>query len=67
MIISDFVVNDDRSGPPLALIFAADMLLKSKHGGTWRRADYQDWLAEAGFKDISFQATPSPSTLVFAR
>lgn len=67
LVISDFVVNDDRSGPPFALIFAADMLLKTKHGGTWRRGDYQDWLAEAGFKDISFQATPSPSTLIFAR
>ena len=67
LVISDFVVNDDRSGPPFALIFAADMLLKSKQGGTWRRADYRDWLAEAGFKDVSFQATPSPSTLVFAR
>lgn len=67
LVISDFVVNDDRSGPPFALIFAADMLLKSKHGGTWRRADYQHWLGEAGFTDLSFQAAPTPSTLIFAR
>jgi O-methyltransferase domain/Dimerisation domain len=67
LVISDLVVNNDRSGPPFALIFAADMLLKSKYGGTWRRADYEDWLAEAGFTDVSFQATPSPNTLVFAR
>jgi hypothetical protein len=42
------------------------MLLKSKKGGTWRRADYQTWLAEAGFDDISFHPTPSPTTLIFA-
>jgi hypothetical protein len=43
------------------------MLLKSKHGATWRRTDYQAWLAKAGFQDVSFQPTPSPSTLIFAR
>lgn len=67
LVISDYVVDDDRSGPPFALVFASVMLLQSKHGGTWRRADYHAWLAKAGFDDISFQPTPSPATLVFAR
>lgn len=67
LVISDYIVDDDRSGPPFPLIFASEMLLKSKHGGTWRRADYLAWLAKAGFQDVSFQATPSPATLVFAR
>jgi len=67
LVISDFVVDDDRSGPPFPLIFASEMLLNSKHGGTWRRADYRAWLAEAGFEEVSFQPTPSPATLVFAR
>jgi SAM-dependent methyltransferase len=67
LVISDFIVDDDRSGPPFPLIFASEMLLHSKQGGTWRRADYRAWLAEAGFEDVSFQPTPSPATLVFAR
>jgi SAM-dependent methyltransferase len=67
LVISDFVVDDDRSGPPFPLIFASEMLLKSKQGGTWRRADYHAWLVEAGFEHVSFQPTPSPATLVFAR
>jgi hypothetical protein len=67
LVINDFIVDDDRSGPPFPLIFASEMLLKSKQGGTWRRADYHAWLAKAGFDDISFQPTPSPATLVFAR
>ncbi|MDT0344936.1 class I SAM-dependent methyltransferase [Streptomyces litchfieldiae] len=67
LVVCDFIVDDDRGGPPFPLIFAAEMLLKSKQGGTWRRADYQDWLAKAGFEDISFHPTPSPATLVFAR
>jgi SAM-dependent methyltransferase len=67
LVINDYIVDDDRSGPPYPLIFASEMLLKSKQGGTWRRADYHAWLAKAGFEDVSFQPTPSPTTLVFAR
>jgi predicted O-methyltransferase YrrM len=67
LVIADYVVDDDRGGPPYALVFAAEMLLKSRHGTTWRRADYAAWLAKAGFEDVSFQPTPSPATLIFAR
>jgi SAM-dependent methyltransferase len=67
LVINDYIVDDDRSGPPFPLLFASEMLLKSKQGGTWRRADYHAWLAKAGFEDVSFQPTPSPTTLVFAR
>lgn len=67
LVICDYIVDDDRSGPAFPLIFASEMLLKSTQGGTWRRADYQTWLVKAGFEEISFQPTPSSSTLVFAR
>jgi SAM-dependent methyltransferase len=67
LVICDYVVDDDRGGPSFALTFAAEMLLKSKQGGTWRRADYQTWLTKAGFEDVTFQPTPSPATLVIAR
>jgi ubiquinone/menaquinone biosynthesis C-methylase UbiE len=67
LVVSDYVVDDDRAGPPYALTFAAEMLLKSRQGGTWRRADYHDWLTKAGFEEIEFRTTPSPATLIFAR
>jgi ubiquinone/menaquinone biosynthesis C-methylase UbiE len=67
LVINDYIVDDDRSGPPFPLLFASEMLLKSKQGGTWRRADYHAWLAKAGFEHVSFHPTPSPATLVFAR
>lgn len=67
LVVCDFVVDDDRSGPPFPLVFASEMLLKSARGGSWRRADYRDWLTKAGFADISFQETSTPATLVFAR
>jgi SAM-dependent methyltransferase len=67
LVVSDFIVEDDRSGPPFSLLFASEMLLNTKQGGTWRGPDFRGWLAEAGFTDISFRPTPTPATLVLAR
>ncbi|MEU7911077.1 class I SAM-dependent methyltransferase [Microbispora bryophytorum] len=67
LVVCDYVADDDRGGPFFPLLFASEMLLKSKKGGTWRQADYRAWLTEAGFDDVSFHSTESPTTLVFAR
>lgn len=67
LVISELIVDDDRSGPAFPLIFASTMLLQSKHGTTWRKSDYAQWLTEAGFTEVTFQPTPGPSTLIFAR
>ena len=66
LLISDFVVDDDRSGPPFPLLFRSEMLLRTREGSSWRRADYEAWLREAGFANVSFEPTPSPATLVYA-
>jgi hypothetical protein len=66
LVVSDFVVKDDRTGSPHALLFASQMLVASKEGSSWREADYRAWLAEAGFKTVSFEPTPGPSTLIYA-
>lgn len=67
-VISDFVLNDDRTpNHPWTGIFHTFMLLQSKAGATWRQADYRAWLSEAGFHKIEFTPTSSPSTLVLAR
>lgn len=67
LVVSDYVVDDDRSGPPFALTFAGEMLIKSRHGSTWRRGDYRAWLTAAGFEDVRFVETSSPTVLVLAR
>lgn len=66
LVINDFVLNDDRTGHPFALLFAAQMLLVTKGGFTWRQADYRQWLGEAGFAKVEIVPTPTPATLVFA-
>jgi SAM-dependent methyltransferase len=47
--ISEFVANDDRRGPPQALIFAVNMLVNTDDGDTFTFPEISAWLREAGF------------------
>ena len=68
LVISDFVLNDDRtSNHPWTGIFHTFMLIQSKAGAAWRQADFRAWLDEAGFQSVAFSPTPTPSTLILAR
>jgi SAM-dependent methyltransferase len=67
LVIADFVLSKDRGGHPFALLFHATMLLNTAEGAAWTEPDYRAWLSEAGFRDVSFETTPTPATLVYAR
>ena len=67
LVINDFILSDERTGHPFAMMFAAQMLLATTAGTTYRQADYRSWLGEAGFPSVEFVETGTPSTLVFAR
>jgi SAM-dependent methyltransferase len=67
LLINDFILNDDRTGHPFAMMFASEMLLVSKGGNAWRQSDYRTWLAEAGFASVDIVPTPGPATVVFAK
>ena len=64
--IAEFVPNDDRTGPPNALLFAVNMLVNTEAGDTFTFAEMSEWLREAGFKDVrqlDTGAGPSPLLL----
>ena len=67
LLVNDFVLNDDRTGHPFAMMFPSQMLLVSKGGNAWRQSDYRTWLAEAGFASVDVVPTPTPATVVFAK
>jgi ubiquinone/menaquinone biosynthesis C-methylase UbiE len=67
LLVNDFVLNDDRTGHPFAMLFASQMLVVTKNGFTYRQADYRSWLTEAGFTSIDIVPTGTPSTVVVAR
>jgi len=64
LVINDFVLDDQRSGHPFAMLFASQMVLVTKGGLTWRQSDYRQWLSQAGFTSVEFVDTHTPSTVV---
>jgi 2-polyprenyl-3-methyl-5-hydroxy-6-metoxy-1,4-benzoquinol methylase len=66
VVISEFLPNDDRTGPPTSLIFAVNMLLHTAAGDTFTFAEIAAWLREAGFVNPRLLKAPAPSPLVLA-
>jgi SAM-dependent methyltransferase len=64
--ISEFIPDDDRTGPPAPLIFAVNMLLHTEAGDTFTFAEMAGWLREAGFANPRLLDAPSPSPLLLA-
>jgi len=66
VVISEFLPNEDRTGPPLPLIFAVNMLLHTEAGDTFTFAEIAGWLQEAGFVNPRRLEAPAPSPLILA-
>jgi len=64
--IAEFLVNDDRTGPPMGLIFAVNMLVATEHGDTFSFNEIGGWLREAGFENAQMLDVPGPSPLILA-
>ena len=64
--ISEFVPNDDRTGPVPPLIFAVNMLVNTDSGDTFTFAEMSAWLREAGFVNPRLLEAPAVSPLVLA-
>lgn len=64
--IAEFLVNEDRSGPPNGLLFAVNMLVATEEGDTWSFPEIAAWLEEAGFESARTLPSPGPSPLILA-
>jgi ubiquinone/menaquinone biosynthesis C-methylase UbiE len=64
--VAEFLVNDDRTGPPMGLIFAVNMLVATEHGDTFSFSEIADWLDQAGFENPRLLESPGPSPLILA-
>lgn len=64
--VQEFVPDDDRNGPPSALIFAVNMLINTEAGDTFTFKEMSGWMREAGFKNPRLLKVPSVSPLVLA-
>ncbi len=67
LLIGEFIPNDDRTGPPLSMLFGLNMLLYTPVGDVFTMKEYRGWLKDAGFKTVRAVRTPAaPSPLILA-
>lgn len=64
--IAEFLVNEDRTGPAMGLIFAVNMLVNTDDGDTFSFDEISAWLREAGFENPRTLDSPGPSPLILA-
>lgn len=65
--IAEWLVSDDRSGPPPGLIFAVNMLVNTERGDTFSFGEISRWLTAAGFTNPRMvEELPCPSPLILA-
>ncbi|MEO6872368.1 MAG: methyltransferase [Chthoniobacterales bacterium] len=64
--IAEFLANEDRSGPPMAMLFAVNMLVNTEEGDSFTMAEISGWLTEAGFVEPRALEVPAPSPLILA-
>jgi len=51
VVISELLVNDEKTGPAPAALMSLNMLIETE-GRNYTPAEYSAWLKEAGFRDI---------------
>jgi ubiquinone/menaquinone biosynthesis C-methylase UbiE len=60
LIISDVFTDAGGTATPFATLFGLNMLLTADDGGVHADADVAEWLAEAGFDEVTRRAFPPP-------
>jgi SAM-dependent methyltransferase len=66
LLVSEFVVDDGRAGPPASLMFSLNMLANTRGGRAYERSHLGRLVREAGFDEPSFHRVGPVSTLAVA-
>jgi (2Fe-2S) ferredoxin/predicted O-methyltransferase YrrM len=64
VVISDFILDPDRTSPRFAVFFALNMLVGTSAGDSYSETEYMSWLAENGFVSRRRVRMPGPSNLI---
>ncbi len=64
LVVQDFILNNDKTGPLHAALFSLNMLIATDRGASYSETEYSGWMKNAGFADISRIKLPGPSDLI---
>ena len=66
LVISDFVLEADKTAPRFGALFALNMLVNTRAGSSYSEPEYDAWLKEAGFAETKRVRMPGPANLMIA-
>ena len=64
LVVQDFILNPDKTGPQYAALFSLNMLVGTEAGASYSEAEYTDWMKAAGFAEVRRINLPGPSDLI---
>lgn len=64
VVVQDFIVLEDRTGPPFAALFALNMLVGTEAGDTYTESEVRHWMEEAGLRRVVRKDTPFGTSLI---
>ncbi len=66
VVISDFILDADKTSPRFGTLFALNMLVGTRAGASYSEPEYEEWLKEAGFASTKRVRIPGPVNLMIA-
>jgi 2-polyprenyl-3-methyl-5-hydroxy-6-metoxy-1,4-benzoquinol methylase len=67
VVVSDWIMSDDRIQPIGGALFALNMLVGTEAGDTYTEAEIRSWMQDAGLSDISRTDTQAGPGLMIGR
>ena len=64
LVVQDFILNPDKTGPLHAALFSLNMLVNRDVGASYSEVEYTHWMKAAGFTDVCRINLPGPSGLI---
>ena len=52
IVVRDYILNPDKTGPQRAAVFCLNMLVGTDGGATYSESEYTQWMNDAGFTEI---------------
>ena len=64
LVVQDFVLNPDKTGPQHAALFSLNMLVATDVGASYSEPEYTRWMKAADFNEVRRINLPGPSALI---
>jgi hypothetical protein len=64
IVVSDFIMNDDRTSPAFGAFFSLNMLVNTGSGDTYTESEIKDWMAQAGMSFVERKETGSIGLMI---